>query len=150
MSRIIWSIVVGCAAFIKAEAVLAAESAGLNSHFTAAASPISASYAVQILFSFLAVIGFILLLAWLMRKTGRYGAGGDQALKVISSMSLGMREKILLIEVEGVAIVVGVAPGQVRTLHVFEEGANRKVRADVKHYGMNGVFSQLMAKFAKQ
>ena len=38
-------------------------------------------------------------------------------------MSLGMREKIVVVNVEGVNIVVGVAPGQIRTLYVLGDSS---------------------------
>ena len=85
----------------------------------AAENPISFSYALQILASFAAVIVFILVLAWFMRKSGRFGISGNKHIRMVSSLSLGMREKIVMVNVEGVNIVVGVAPGQIRTLYVL-------------------------------
>jgi len=149
MYKLFWSTVIVCALCLRQGIAVAAEIAGGNTHLASAASPVSISYAMQILISFLAVIGFILLLAWFMRKTGRYGAGSNQVLKVISSMSLGMREKILLIEVEGVGIVVGVAPGQITALHVLERGVTAEGNRNVRPYKDNNVFSQLIAKLSK-
>lgn len=119
-------------------------------HLASAESPMSFSYVVQILISFLIVIVFILLMAWLMRRTGRFGGGNGRVIKIISSISLGMREKILVIEVGGVNIVVGVAPGQIRTLHVMEgeiEGSSKE--SFKSHTGSRG-FKQLIEKFSKQ
>lgn len=76
---------------------------------------------MQILVRFVVVIGFILVMAWLPRRTGHLGRGDGQAIKIIFSMSLGMRVKILVPEIGKSNIVVGVAPGQNRTLHVIED-----------------------------
>lgn len=115
-----------------------------------AESPISLSYVVQILVSFLIVIGFILLMAWLMRRSGRFGYGEGQVMRITSSISLGMREKIMLVEVGSVNIVVGVAPGQVRTLHVLEGGIEIKNGDQEKNYPHHRGFKQLIDKFSKQ
>ena len=112
-------------------------------------NPMSVSYVIQILISFLIVISFIFFLAWLMRRTGRFGYGNKQTIKIKSSMSLGMREKILLIEVGGANIVVGVAPGQVRTLHVLD-GMAEVNETDVNSRVENKGFKQIIEKFSKQ
>ena len=113
-------------------------------------SPMSLSYVAQILISFLVVIGFIFFMAWLMRRSGRFGYGSGQVIKIISSMSLGMREKILVIEVGGANIVVGVAPGQIRTLHVLDGDAELTKKSDVKGHIENRGFKQIIDKFSKQ
>ena len=111
--------------------------------------PMSYSYVVQILISFLVVIAFILILAWLMRRTGRFGYGNRQIIKILSSISLGMREKILLIDVAGEKFVVGIGPGQIRTLHVLDSNVklnDDELRSQVKNTG----FKQIIDKFTKQ
>ena len=113
-------------------------------------SPMSLSYVAQILISFLVVIGFIFFMAWLMRRSGRFGYGSGQVIKIISSMSLGMREKILVIEVGGANIVVGVAPGQIRTLHVLDGDAELTKKSDVNGHIENRGFKQIIDKFSKQ
>jgi flagellar protein FliO/FliZ len=115
-----------------------------------AENPISFSYVLQILVSFFLVLGFILLMAWLMRRTGRFGHGGGQIIKIISSISLGMREKIILVEVGSVNILVGVAPGQIRTLHVLGGGVEIKNEDEGKSDSHHRGFKQLIDKFSKQ
>ena len=65
-------------------------------------------------------------------------------------MSLGMREKILVIEVGGANIVVGVAPGQIRTLHVLDGDAELTKKSDVNGHIENRGFKQIIDKFSKQ
>lgn len=118
-----------------------------ESRHLAAESPISFGYVFQILFSFAAVIAFIFGFAWLMRRSGRFGAlGGGRGLRIVSSLSLGMREKIVVVNVGDRNIVVGVAPGQIRTLHVMEGGAGLP-EAPVS--GKSGGFGPLLARFTK-
>jgi flagellar biosynthetic protein FliO len=119
-------------------------------HAAAVGSPMSFSYVVQIFISFLVVIGFILLMAWLLRRTGRLGHGDGQIIKIVSSISLGMREKIMVVEVGTEHIVIGVAPGQIRTLHILEGEMEAKRKLDVKDNSDRRGFRQLIEKFSKQ
>ncbi|MFL1466172.1 flagellar biosynthetic protein FliO [Marinobacter sp. HN1S83] len=69
----------------------------------------------------LAVIAIIYGCAWIIRRMNGMTGMNNQAMKVVSVMALGARERIALIEVGGKQILVGVTPSAIRTLHVFEE-----------------------------
>ena len=111
-------------------------------------NPMSFSYVIQILISFLAVVAFIFLLAWFMRKTGRFGSGAGQAIKIVSTLSLGMREKIMVLNIGGTNIVVGVAPGQIRTLHVLDSELDINKESAGSNFNPKG-FKQLLDRFSK-
>jgi len=68
-----------------------------------------------------AVVVLIFVLAWLTRKMKlvQNFASGYQ-IKNLASLSLTSREKICLIEVGDKQMLVGVAPGNINSLHVFE------------------------------
>jgi len=109
---------------------------------------ISFGYILQVLFSFIAVIAFIFGFAWLMRRSGRFGAAGSgRGLRVVSSLSLGMREKILVVNVGDKIIVVGVAPGQIRTLYVMDGDAGPW---EAPTPARGGGFGPLLGRFMKQ
>lgn len=139
-----------CVLLILPVSCFAETDAKKSAYLSGAAGQMSFSYVLQILFSFLIVIGFILLIAWFIKKNGRLGYGGGQVIKIKSSISLGMREKILLVEVGGSTIVVGVAPGQIRTLHVLGEGAEISQQELGGEKQGNKGFKQLIDKFSKQ
>ncbi len=67
------------------------------------------------------VVALILGLAWVLKKYGKLPANNLVNMKVIGGLSLGTREKALLIEVENTRLLVGVTPGHIQTLHVFDE-----------------------------
>ncbi|MFL1455648.1 flagellar biosynthetic protein FliO [Marinobacter sp. GN3S48] len=69
----------------------------------------------------LAVIAIIYGCAWIIRRMNGMTGMNNQAMKVVSVMALGARERIALIEVGGKQILVGITPSAIRTLHVFEE-----------------------------
>ena len=63
------------------------------------------------------VLGLIFALAWLARRFGLQRLGGSSVVKVISSASVGARERVVVVELAGTWLVLGVTPGQVNTLH---------------------------------
>lgn len=65
------------------------------------------------------VVALILGLAWILRKYGRLPGNNLVNMKVIGGLSLGTREKAVLIEVENTRLLIGVAPGHIQTLHVL-------------------------------
>ncbi|MDI9245904.1 flagellar biosynthetic protein FliO [Marinobacter sp. CHS3-4] len=69
----------------------------------------------------LAVIAIIFGCAWIVRRMSGMTGGNTRAMKVVSVMPMGTRERIALIEVGDKQILVGVTPQAIRTLHVFDE-----------------------------
>jgi flagellar protein FliO/FliZ len=67
------------------------------------------------------VVGLILLAAWLIRRTGALPMMTGQAIKVVAALSVGAREKVVLVDVGGKQILLGVAPGRISTLQTFDE-----------------------------
>lgn len=69
----------------------------------------------------LAVIAIIFGCAWIVRRMSGMTGGNTRAMKVVSVLPMGTRERIALIDVGGTQILVGVTPSAIRTLHVFDE-----------------------------
>ncbi len=65
------------------------------------------------------VIALILGLAWVLKKYGRLPNNNQVDMKVLGGLSLGTREKAILIEVDNQRLLVGVTPGHIQTLHVL-------------------------------
>ena len=63
----------------------------------------------------------ILLLAWLLRKFSSVSMRSGGSLRILGGMSVGGREKVVLVQVGQEQVLIGVAPGNVRTLHVLEQ-----------------------------
>lgn len=66
------------------------------------------------------ILGGILLFAGLLRYLGRLQVHALGGLRVVGGLSVGMRERIILVRAGDTHILVGIAPGYLRTLHVFE------------------------------
>ena len=74
-----------------------------------------------VLFGLVVVLGSVVVVGWLYaRSRGLRGIAG-QAINVVAAQSLGPKERIVLVEVGGKQIVVGMTSAQLQTLHVFDE-----------------------------
>ncbi|WP_319381575.1 flagellar biosynthetic protein FliO [Thiomicrorhabdus sp.] len=78
-------------------------------------------YFLQILLSLLLVIGIIFVSAWLLRRYGRFPGVANGQLKVIGALSVGQRERILLLQVGEEQLLVGVTSSRISTLHRLEK-----------------------------
>ncbi|MDG6777644.1 flagellar biosynthetic protein FliO [Thiomicrorhabdus sp. zzn3] len=78
-------------------------------------------YFVQILFSLLLVLLIIFVAAWLLRRYGRFPGVADGNLKVLGALSVGQRERILLLQVGKEQVLVGVTSSKISTLHQLQE-----------------------------
>ena len=72
--------------------------------------------------SLLGVLGVFIGLAWLARRFLPV-AGGQGMLKVVASLSVGARERVVVIELAGERLVLGVGGGQVNLLARLPAGA---------------------------
>lgn len=68
-----------------------------------------------------AVIAVIYGCAWIIRRMNGMTGMNNNAIKVVSVMAIGARERIALIEVGGQQILLGITPSAIRTLQIFEE-----------------------------
>jgi flagellar protein FliO/FliZ len=68
------------------------------------------------------VLALIFAVGWLMRRLAPARGGGTGPLRVVGSQALGARERVVLLEVGEQWLVVGVAPGNVRSLATLPRG----------------------------
>jgi flagellar protein FliO/FliZ len=77
---------------------------------------------LQMFFGLAVVLGVFFGAVWLMKKSGAVGGSGQQVLKIVSSVAVGTRERVVLIEIGEQWIVAGVAPGSVNQLASMPRG----------------------------
>lgn len=70
--------------------------------------------------SLLVVIGTIVVLGWLYSRSKLLGGAANDAINIVASRALGSKERLMVVEVGGKQMLVGMTATQVRTLHVFE------------------------------
>jgi flagellar biosynthetic protein FliO len=92
---------------------------------TMAAAPATGSL-LQTLFALIVVLGVLGALAWFLKRYGPKAGGGSANLRVVGSLNLGGRERLLVVEVGSQWIVVGASPGRVNALATMpkQEGAD--------------------------
>lgn len=83
--------------------------------------PIGLSNYLQMFLGLFFVIALIVGMAWFMRRMGNMSGANAANLKVIGGLSIGQRERIVLVQAGNTQLLVGVAPGEIRTLHVMDE-----------------------------
>ncbi|MDG6773334.1 flagellar biosynthetic protein FliO [Thiomicrorhabdus sp. ZW0627] len=71
--------------------------------------------------SLVLVLLIIFISAWLLRRYGRFPGVADGNLKVVGALSVGQRERILLLQVGKEQLLVGVTSSKITTLHQLEE-----------------------------
>ena len=88
------------------------------------ASPIvpnSQDQLIQVSLALAAVVALIYAIAWFIkRKQGMQGLS-NIPMKTIGVLPMGMKEKIILIEVGGKQILLGMTPSNINTLATFDE-----------------------------
>lgn len=75
----------------------------------------------QLVFGLLVVIVLIFGLAWLVRRMQQVGPRSGKAIKLIASQALGPRDRLVLVQVGGEQILLGMTPGRITPLHVLKE-----------------------------
>lgn len=76
---------------------------------------------LRLLVGLVVVLGTLFALAWLVRRSGAVSVGRGGAVRVLASAAVGQRERVVLLEVGTQQLLVGVAPGSVRTLVELSE-----------------------------
>lgn len=84
-----------------------------------AGDPMSLASIMQLLMGLGLVLGTIFLMAWLLRKVTLL-PGQHRKLRVVAALSLGNRERAVLVQVGDKQLLLGVAQGQVRLLKSFD------------------------------
>lgn len=75
----------------------------------------------RVLVSLLGVVALIFFVGWLSRRAQARVRPGGRKIRVVESMPVGIKEKIMLLEVGGTQLLVGASPtGGLRTLHVLD------------------------------
>ena len=72
---------------------------------------------LQTTFALMFVLALLVGLAWFLKRFGPKNlGGGNNTVKLVGALSVGARERILVVEVGGQWIVVGASPGRMNAL----------------------------------
>jgi flagellar protein FliO/FliZ len=73
----------------------------------------------QMLLGLAVVVGLLLATLWLLKRVSAPRSSAA-ALRVLGGAAVGPRERVVLVEVAGKVLVLGVAPGRVSALHTLD------------------------------
>jgi len=83
----------------------------------------------QIALGLMLIIGLILLMAWCAKRLNLNKFGGVSPIEMMGSLSVGPKEKIMMVNVDGVRLVLGVTSQTINTLHVLPDKNLSEVNA---------------------
>lgn len=106
--------------------------------------PLAMTSLWQLTLGMIAVLGLIMGLAWLLKRSGRFQVAAGGGLRVLGGLSMGARERVVLLQVGETQLLLGVAPGRVQTLHVLDQVL------DTDRKGKQPGFSDQLGRFLKK
>ena len=71
--------------------------------------------------SLMLIIAAVFAVGWLYRRTNGMRGRGGEVIRVLATQPLGTRERVLLVEIAGTQLVLGMTASQIQTLHVLEQ-----------------------------
>jgi len=84
---------------------------------------VSGAAIVQMLLGLTLIIGILFFGAYFLRKlNGGRSFGNSGPLRIVGGLMISARERIVLVEVGDSWLVVGIVPGQIKTLHTLAKG----------------------------
>ena len=72
-------------------------------------------------FALLLVLALIVGLGWLLKRMPGSGFRPAEGMKLVASLNVGARERLVVVEVNGQQLLLGVTAGGINTLHVLPE-----------------------------
>ena len=109
-------------------------------------SPLATGAMMQTLGGLLLILVLIFALGWLFRRFGKLPMAGKGMVTVLGGISLGPRERAMVLQVGETRLLVGVAPGRVQTLHVLSPTTDQEQDQQVETGRFDG---QLQAELEK-
>jgi flagellar protein FliO/FliZ len=92
-----------------------------------ASEPIGSGALLETLAALVVILGLIVGLGWLVKRIGHLPTAGKGMVSVLGGVSLGPRERAVVLQVEDIRLLVGVAPGRIQTLYVLDGKAGDAV-----------------------
>jgi flagellar protein FliO/FliZ len=118
-----WRLLATCAITLGAGDFTAAAESLPFAAGSAQSVPTPMAGTLRVTLAMILVLGALLAAAWFARRVRGVGGASSDRLTVLAQVSLGTRERAVLLRVGALQVLVGVAPGNVRTLHVIDRAA---------------------------
>lgn len=102
---------------------------------------------LQVTLGLFLVLLIIAAAAWFARRFGKFTVSGKGSLRIIGGLHMGARERVVLMQVGDQQLLVGVAPGSIRTLLVLDQPVVTDERAVSATQSPANAFSAILGKF---
>lgn len=111
--------------------------------------PTMSGMLAQMVFVLLVVVGLLLGLAWMLRRSGLVQGAANGQMRVLGALSVGARERVVLVQVGQEQLVLGVTAAEISLLHLLAEPIDVNATDD-KQPLMGGGFSQRFQQALKR
>jgi flagellar protein FliO/FliZ len=91
--------------------------------------PVGAVEILSLGTSLLLVVGAILLVGWLYARAQGIRGNAGNVISIVAAQTLGPKEKILVVDIAGQQLVVGMTASQISTLHVLDTRVVKQTQA---------------------
>lgn len=81
--------------------------------------PLSTPYLLKLTGGLLLVVVVILVLAWLVKRFNLNQQSQNGLIRIIAGLSIGTRDRIVLLQIGEEQILVGLTPGRIEKLHTM-------------------------------
>lgn len=104
---------------------------------------------VRVVLSLLGIIGLILAAGWLTRRMQRRHGVAGRRIRCVETFAVGARERLLLLDADGKRLLIGMGPGGMRTLHVYDDALAEPVSIEQPAAPSLPAFGELLARWKR-
>jgi len=97
---------------------------------TAASGPVEVTAIFQVLAALIFIIILIIAMAWGYKRYGYKSFSNGSLMKIVGAISLGGKEKAVLLQIGDDQVLLGVSPGYVRKIHDIKEPVKPQENSD--------------------
>nr|WP_228736161.1 flagellar biosynthetic protein FliO [Xanthomonas euvesicatoria] len=97
-------------------------------------------------FALLLVLALIVGLGWLLKRMPGSGFRSTEGLRVVTSLAVGAKERVVVVEVNGQQLLLGVTTGGISTLHTLPEPLPTAPAPTLPAFKQLPNFAQLLAQ----
>ena len=83
--------------------------------------PISSPYLMKLTGGLILVVALIFLFAWLLKKFNFNQHSQNGLIRIIAGLSMGTRDRIVLLQIGEEQILLGLTPGRIQKLHTLSQ-----------------------------
>jgi len=130
--------------------LFAQQSSNIAKTATATIEPLSSTYLLKLTGGLVLVVTIIFLLAWFVKKMNLSPQSQTGLIKVVAGLNLGARERVVLLEVGGEQILVGLCPGRMDKLHTLTTPVDIDSLVVDSSQTVQSKFAQLLAGVGKK